>query len=176
MRAHGAEGILSGVPDRVVTDSSFSHLARVPLERVDLVAWLARLTNAEFRRCCPGEHLAAGASTTDDHRPLTVAAEAIGDEVFVHRYRREVAERHRCRLVSTSDVFGPRGHAVAHMVWELDVMAFDEFSCECSNRLLAATDGDRLALTDAAAAAHGARETPLLAASVERHALGAPHG
>lgn len=174
MRASARSAILTVVPDRVVTDSVFSHLVHAPLARVDLSAWLARLTSAEFQRVCPGEHLAAGASRTDDGAPVTVATELIGDAVVVHGYRHEAAERHRFRLVSTSDVLGPRGRAVARVLWELEVLAFDGERCECSSRLRVATADAALALTDEAAVAHGERETPLLAASVERHALGVP--
>jgi hypothetical protein len=50
-----------------------------PLEKVDIADWLFNLPDAEYQRCSPA-HIAAGHTTTDDGRPMSINVETIGIE------------------------------------------------------------------------------------------------
>jgi len=41
---------------------------QAPIEQVDIANWLLNLPDAEYQRCCPPDHIAAGSTTTDDGR------------------------------------------------------------------------------------------------------------
>jgi hypothetical protein len=170
---------------RTLSDSCFSHIVNAPIERVDIADWLRHLTNAEYRRCCPRAHIAAGRTSTDDGRPISINVELIGKDLVIGQYVGEVTDPHRCRMVSTSDVFAPEGRTTSHVVWELSVEPLDAASCEYVNHLIVTATEDFLALLkarriplaqatsarDRAASVHNEQETPLIALSIERHAL-----
>ena len=46
--------------DRILSHSSFIHIVDVPIERIDIADWLFNLPEAEYQRCCPPDHIAAG--------------------------------------------------------------------------------------------------------------------
>lgn len=75
--------------DRILSHSSFSHIVDVPIERVDISDWLFNLPEAEYQRCCPPDHIAAGATSTDNGRRMSAfAAVAIDvDNIDDHRQR-----------------------------------------------------------------------------------------
>ena len=75
--------------DRILSHSSFSHIVDVPIERVDIADWLFNLPEAEYQRCCPPDHIAAGATSTDNGRRMSAfAAVAIDVEnIDDHRQR-----------------------------------------------------------------------------------------
>jgi hypothetical protein len=93
--------------DRVLSESSFSHIVSAPIERVDIAGWLFSLRNSEFRRCCSPDHIACGASTAVDGRPMSIngkarldvlsSGDAAGDDVAAAPRR-----RHARREASTS--------------------------------------------------------------------------
>ena len=60
--------------DRIFSHSSFSHIVDVPIERVDISDWLFNLPEAEYQRCCPPDHIAAGATSTDNGRRMSAFA------------------------------------------------------------------------------------------------------
>jgi len=61
----------------------------VPLEKVNIADWLLTLPDAEYQRCSHA-HIAAGTSTTDDGRTMSIHVETIGDAVIVQHYVAEV--------------------------------------------------------------------------------------
>jgi hypothetical protein len=171
--------------DRTLSDSAFSHVINAPIERVDIADWLFHLPNPEYRRCCPTAHIAAGTTTTDDERPMTINVEMMGDRLVIQQYVAEVADPGHCRMVSISDVFSPQGRTTSHVVWDLSVERLDEHSCEYINHVTATATDEFLGFIDehaipfeqaaaehdAAAVAHNEQETPLFAHSIERRAL-----
>jgi hypothetical protein len=172
--------------DRPLSESSFSHIVRAPIERVDIVGWLFSLPTSEFRRCCSPDHIACGASTTDDGRPMSINVETIGDNLLIHQYVGEITAPHHCHMVSTSELLTPYGRAPAQVVWDLAVQPLDEHTCEYINQLTA-TAGDAFvamikragtrfegvaAALHRALLAHNERETSGLAKSIGRKALG----
>jgi hypothetical protein len=90
-----------------------------------------------------------------------------------------------CRMVSVSDAFTPNGQTRVHVVWTLSLKRIDNHSCEYTNSVIVHPtaefmdfiDQRKIPFEDAAAlrqqdgADHNRRETPLFAASIERHAL-----
>jgi hypothetical protein len=171
--------------DRTLSESSFSHVINVPIDRVDIADWLLHLTSDEYQRCCPGEHIAAGATTTDDGRPMSINVEMIGDALMIQQYVGELVGPLHCHLVSRSVAFTPGGRTTVQVIWHLEVEPIDERSCAYTNRVTAiATDEflsfiaqQGISLDQARAArqqacgAHNQIETPRFAQSIERRAL-----
>ena len=68
--------------DRTLVLSTVTATIRAPIEKVDIADWLFNLADAEYQRCSPA-HLAAGTTTTDDGRPMSINVEAIGDALII---------------------------------------------------------------------------------------------
>jgi hypothetical protein len=171
--------------ERILSNSSFSHVIEVPIEKVDIADWLFNLPEAEYQRCCAPDHIAAGATTTDDGRPMSINVEMIGQTLMVQNYVGEITEKHHCRMVSQSDAFTPNGRTRVQVIWDLSVRKIDDTHCEYTNSVVAhPTDAflsfieqHNVRFEDAAAARqrdggdHNRRETPLFAESIRRRAL-----
>ena len=106
---------------RTLADSSFSHIVGARIEWVNIADWLFDLTSAEYQRCCPQAHIAAGVTTSDDGRPMSVNVEMIGDMLLIHNYVGEIVGPRHCRMVSTSDLFACHGRTTCHVVWDVSV-------------------------------------------------------
>lgn len=170
--------------DLILSHCAFSHALNVPIDQVDIADWLFNLPDAEYRRCCAPDHVAAGATMTEDGRRMSINVETIGDSLMVHHYVGEMTEPHYCRMVSQTDMFTPRGCTKLHVMWELSAVGLDAQRCEYTSRVTTkATEpllafmyehGIRLeelrAARQAATSDHVRRETPLFAASIERRA------
>ena len=168
-----------------IAESSFSHVINTPIERVDIADWLFHLPSAEYRRCCPPDHIAAGATSTDDGRPMSINVEMIGDSLMIQQYIGEITRPDHCRMVSISDVFSPLGRTTSRVVWDLSVQPLDDQSCEYINHVTGTATDEFMAFLyehkipfDQAAAArqevssaHNEQETPLYAESIGRRAL-----
>lgn len=169
---------------RVLSDSTYTHVVDVAADRVDIGEWLFSLSEAEYRRCCPPDHVTAGVGTGEDGHPLAIGVETLGDAVLIHRFVGEVTEPHHCRLVSTSEAIAAEGRTTVEVTWELRAEPTADGRCTVTDRLAVLPTGDYFAFLDhhgitfedAAAACHTAcsdhnrRETPLLAASIARRA------
>jgi len=171
--------------DMVLVESNKTATIRAPLERVDIADWLLHLPDAEYQRCAPPDHIAAGATTTDDGQPMSINVEMIGGTLMVQHYVAEIHEPHHCRMVSLSDVQTPAGWTKIQVIWDLSVTALDSTSCRYTNQVLSYPTQafvemlnaggvsfedaviDRQAATDD----HNRRETALYAKSLERKAL-----
>ena len=55
--------------DMVLVESAKTATIHAPIERVNIADWLLHLLDAEYQRCAPPDHIAAGTTTTDDGRP-----------------------------------------------------------------------------------------------------------
>jgi hypothetical protein len=175
--------------DRILAESAFCHIIHVPIERVDIADWLCHLPSAEYQRCCPPVHIAAGVSATDDGMPMSIIVEMIGGSLMINKYVAEISDAHHCRMVSTSDVFSPLGRTTSHVVWDLSVEPIDAESCEYVNHVKALATDDFLAFLDEhgipferaaathqeASVAHNKKETALYAESIERRTLAKPN-
>jgi hypothetical protein len=156
-----------------------------PVERVDIADWLLHLPDAEYQRCAPPDHIAAGTTTTDDGRPMSINVEVIGGALMVQHYVAEVHEPRHCRMVSLSDVQTPAGWTKIQVIWDLSVTALGSASCRFTNQVLSyptpafletlkvagISFEDAVADRQAASADHNRRETALYAQSLERKAL-----
>ncbi len=144
------------------------------------------MPEAEYCRCCPPDHISCGFTKTDDGIPMSINVEMIGKTLMIQHYVAEVATLPLCRMVSTSDAFTPSGHTRVQVIWTLSAKRIDGHACEYTNCVVAhPTAGfmdfiaaHNISFKDAAAARqhdggdHNRRETPLFAASIERHAFG----
>ena len=101
--------------DKVLVESEKTATIHAPVERVDIADWLLHLPDAEYQRCAPPDHIAAGTTTTDDGWPMSVNVEVIGGSLMVQHYVAEVHEPHHCRMVSLSDVQTPAGWTKIHV-------------------------------------------------------------
>ena len=100
--------------DMVLVESEKTATIHAPVERVDIADWLLHLPDAEYQRCAAPDHIAAGTTTTDDGRPMSINVEVIGGSLMVQHYVAEVHEPHHCRMVSLSDVQTPAGWTKIH--------------------------------------------------------------
>ena len=170
--------------DNTLSLSTATATIHAPIERVDIADWVLHLPDAEYQRCSVS-HIAAGSTTTDDGRPMSINVEKIGDAIVIQHYVAEVHEAHYCRMVSISDSISPAGATKVQVVWELSVKKIDDESCEYTNHIhgtateqtLAFLKEHGLTLEAAAAArqkashAHNLDETPKFAKSIEALAL-----
>ena len=106
--------------DNTLSLSTVTATIHAPIEKVDIADWVLHLPDAEYQRCSTA-HIAAGATTTDDGRPMSINVETIGDAFVVQHYVAEVREPHFCRMVSISDSISPAGRTKLRVVWELSV-------------------------------------------------------
>jgi hypothetical protein len=167
-----------------LSTSAVTHDLEVPFDRVDIATWLRTLPDAEYQRCAPGDHKAAGYTVADDGTPMSINVEMIGTGLVVQHYRMEVAEAHHCHLVSTSDVLTPNGWTTVQVVWDLRMTQLDEEHCRYTNTVTSHPTEQFLQFLgehgisfeqasrdrQAASGAHNARETPLFAESIARAA------
>ncbi len=177
-----AETILT---DKELSNSAFSHVIHAPIENIDIAAWLLKLPEAEYCRCCPLDHISCGATTTDEGTPMSINVEMIGKTLMIQHYVAQTATPMLCRMVSTSDAFTPNGHTRVQVIWTLSAKRIDEGTSEYTNSVVAHPTKEfmefivkhKISFEDASAARqhdggdHNRRETPLFAASIERHAL-----
>ena len=173
--------------DHTLSLSTVSATINAPIEKVDIAGWLFHLPDAEYQRCSHA-HIAAGTTTTDDGRPMSINVETIGDAFVVQHYVGEVCEPHFCRMVSISDSISPTGRNKLQVVWELRVRKIDDQTCEFTNHIHSSAIDQTLtffaehgipfeqarASRQQASHAHNQEETPKFARSIERRALGIP--
>jgi hypothetical protein len=170
--------------DQILSQSAYSHEIDVPLAHVDIADWLFTLPDAEYLRCCVPDHIAAGTTTTDDGRPMSINVEMIGTGLVVQHYVAEEATPYYVRMNSISDVFTANGRTQVNVVWELlaedagdgrtrytnrvtahPTDAFISFLAEHGIAFADAADARQLAGSD-----HNRRETPFFAESIARRA------
>ena len=170
-------------PD-VLMESTATAIIRAPIESVDVADWLFHLTDAEYQRCAPGDHIAAGATTTDNGRPMSINVEQVGSALLIQHYVGDVVTRQHCRLVSESDNFTPIGRTEVGVIWDLTVTANGENESTFTNHVVVLSTDDYVSFLDrhgipldlaaaegqAALERHNNLETPLYAKSIERRA------
>jgi hypothetical protein len=170
--------------DLVLSQSAFSHIVDVPFEKIDIAKWLFALPDAEYQRCAPPDHIAAGATFTDDGRRMSINVEMIGTGLVVQHYVGEITEAAHCRMVSTSDVFTPNGRTKVQVIWDLSAKKIDDNRTEYTNGVVSHPTEEFLdfikthgisweqacADRQASSGDHNRRETPLFAESIARAA------
>src|ERR1700733_9271026 len=122
------------MPDNTLSLSTVTATINAPIEKVNIADWILHLPDAEYQRCSAA-HIAAGATTSDDGRPMSVNVEMIGDAFVVQHYVAEVREPHFCRMVSISDSISSVGRTKLQVVWELSAKKIDVQSCEYTNHI-----------------------------------------
>lgn len=170
--------------DLVLSHSAVSSVLEIPFDRVDIGTWLLALPDAEYQRCAPPDHIAAGYTTTDDGRPMSINVEMIGASLVVQHYVGEVIGAHYCKMVSTSDVFTANGRTKVQVIWELKLEALDGGFARYTNTVTSHPTEEFLAFISehgqtfeqaaaarqAASGDHNTREAPLFAESIARAA------
>jgi hypothetical protein len=116
--------------EMVLVQSERTAVVHAPIEQVDIAEWLLNLPDAEYQRCCPPDHIAAGSTTTDDGRPMSINVEEIGGGLMVQHYVAEVHQPHHCRMVSLTDAQTPLGWTKIQVIWDLSVTALDPTTCK----------------------------------------------
>ncbi|QQX92169.1 hypothetical protein IGS75_06490 [Gluconobacter sphaericus] len=171
--------------DQILSQSAYSHEIDVPFTQVDIADWLFTVSEAEYLRCCEPDHIAAGITTTDDGRRMSINVEMVGTGLVVQHYVADEATPSYCRMNSISDVFTANGRTRVNVLWELIAEDIGNGRTRYTNRVTARPTDDFMAFIDAngiafetAAAArqaagsdHNRRETPLFAESIARRAL-----
>jgi hypothetical protein len=176
---------LDVLTDLILVNTQESATIHAPIDEVNLADWLLSLPDQEYQRCATPDHIAAGSTTTDDGRPMSINVEVVGGTLVVQHYVAEVHEAQHCHMVSMSDLQTPVGWTKVQVIWDLTVTALSSDSCEFTNLVIthptqAFLDGleaagqtfeQTAARLQMAVAEHNRRETPLFAASIERKAL-----
>lgn len=171
--------------DIVLSQSAYSAEIDLPVEQLDIAAWLFSLPEAEYQRCCPPDHISCGATFTDDGRRMSINVEMIGSGLVVQHYVAEQAGPAYCRMNSLSDVFTPHGRTQVNVIWELIAEPLEGGRTRYTNRVTSHPTDAFVAFVEAqgqtlqgaidarqaASGDHNRRETPLFAASIARHAL-----
>jgi len=170
--------------DRTLSLSTVTATIHAPIEKVDIGDWLFHLADAEYQRCSQA-HIAAGTSTSDDGRAMSINVETIGDALVVQHYVGEVRGPHFCRMVSISDSISPVGRTKLQVAWELSTKKIDDATCEFTNHIHSSAVDQTLTFLEQhgipfdkardarqkASHAHNQEETPKFAKSIERRAL-----
>lgn len=170
--------------DRTLSISTVTRIIKAPLEKVNIANWLFNLPDAEYQRCSHA-HIAAGHTTSDDGRPMSINVETIGEALMVQHFVTQVLEPHFCRLTSISDAITMKGRTKVHLLWELRAKKIDDDTCEYSNHIHATATEEFLAFIEKngvtfeqaraarqqASDSHNREETPNFAKSIERRSL-----
>ncbi len=170
--------------EQVIVDSSFTAIVNAPIHKVDIPAWCFSLPDKEYQGCSPA-HVAAGATTSEDGRRMSINVEVLGGVPMVQHYVEQISEPSRLVLDSVSDLFTAAGRTTLLVMWELSVQPLDADRCTFTNHVRSrATQEflDYLARQGIPfelfrdqrrpiSTAHNKQETEFFAASIERHAL-----
>lgn len=170
--------------DLVLSQSAFTHVVDVEARKINIAKWLFDLPDAEYQRCAPPDHIAAGATWTDDGKRMSINVEMIGTGLVVQHYVAEVADPLYCKMVSISDVFTPAGRTKVQVIWELSAKALPDGKTEYTNSVISHPTDEFLAFIEKngmtfeqaakarqdASGDHNRRETPLFAESIARAA------
>ncbi|WP_079210546.1 hypothetical protein [Brucella pituitosa] len=171
--------------DKLLSFSAYSHEIEVPLDQIDIADWLFNLPEAEYQRCCSPDHIACGATYTDEGRKMSINVEKIGTGLVIQHYVAEEATASYCRMNSISDVFTPTGERTqVNVIWELIGEAIEgnrtrytnKVTCHPTEAFMTFIEQHGQSFEDAAAARqaaggdHNHRETPLFAESIARNA------
>jgi hypothetical protein len=171
--------------DKVLSDVVCKHEINARLEQIDIATWLSTMNEDEFRRCCPPDHISCGRTSRDDGTKILLHIETIGHALMIQRYVMDVATPELCKMISLTDALTPNGLTRVGVVWTLSVKRIDDRRCEFSNSMVVHPTAEfmefiaqhRIRFNDAVGARqhvegeHNRRETPLMAASIERFAL-----
>ena len=170
--------------DPTLSLSTVTATINAPIEKVNIGDWLLHLPDGEYQRCAHA-HIAAGTTTADDGRAMSINVETIGDAFVVQHYVAEIREPQLCRMVSISDSISPAGRTRLQVIWELSAKKTDDQTCEFTNHIHSSAIDETLAFFDKhgipferardarqqASHAHNLEETPNFAKSIERRAL-----
>ena len=168
----------------VIVETSVSAVINAPIENIDIPSWCFSLPDHEYQGCSPA-HFAAGATTSPDGRRMSINVEVLGGVPMVQHYVEQVAEKQRLVLDSVSDLFAAGGRTKILVMWELSVKELSPGKCEFTNHIRSRATPEFLdylarqgipfevfrAQREPITVAHNRQETPLFAASIERHAL-----
>lgn len=169
----------------ILADSVSLAIINAPIQSIDLTQWLFTLKDHEYQ-ACSHSHIAAGATTSESGKRISINVEMIADNMLIQHYMEDISEREHCRVHSLSDSFSQLGKSKLGITWELKVKAINENACELSNRVVVLSTDDfsellqKAGITDLTpviismernASAHNQQETPLFAADIERKAL-----
>src|ERR1700689_3358769 len=80
------QGVVHMSDDKIFTQSAYTAVIHAPIDQVDIADWLLNLPDAEYQRCAPPDHIAAGSTTTDDGQPRSINVEEAGGGLVVQHY------------------------------------------------------------------------------------------
>jgi len=170
--------------DLILGQSTVSHVFTVPIEKVDIARWLFNLSEGEYQRCAPSEHITTVSTTTDDGRRMLINVEIVDTYLLIQRFVGEITEKLHCKVVSLSDVVTPEGRSRVQAIWESNMKAVGDGHGEYTSTITAhptqafldsmkglGVTFEQVAQTiQTGLAGHHSRETPLFAESIARAA------
>lgn len=69
--------------DKLLSSSAYSHIIKLPIDRIDIADWLFNLPEEEYKRCCPPDHISCGTTSTDDGTRMSINVEMIGQTLMI---------------------------------------------------------------------------------------------
>lgn len=171
------------IADQIV-DTSFSATINAPIEKINLPEWAFNLSEKDYQDCSPA-HVSAAKTIGADGRRMSINVEVLGGSPMIQHYQEEISEPHHLVFGSFSDVYGPTGHAVMYVKWELSVKKISDTQCEFTNRVFSCATEELVHDLEGqgipfelfksqhmpVTIAHNRQETPLFAANIEKVAL-----
>ena len=97
---------------KILSQAAFTATIDAPTGRIDIAGWLRTLPDREYQRCAPPDHKAAGYTTTDDGRPMSINVEMIGTGLVVQHYAYQTAGERP--LLDGVDLRRAHAHRVDH--------------------------------------------------------------
>lgn len=119
--------------DKILSQAAFTATIDVPIGKVDIADWLRTLPDREYQRCAPPDHKAAGYTTTDDGRPMSINVEMIGTGLIVQHYAYKTAGKDHCHMVSISDVLTASGRTTVQVIRDLKADPIDDKTSKYTN-------------------------------------------
>lgn len=148
---------------QVIHRVSASAGVQVPLDSVDLSAWVFHLTTDEYARCAPAHHGSVQAVLPGGSR-VFVSVETIVGNLMVHSYVEDIVSRNHTRLISSNSQiwWAPSRLATMTVTWDSRLEPASNQVCKLNCEILVET-------ADTALIAAVARAQPMASAAVQAH-------
>ena len=166
-----------------LAESSFTATINVPIERIDLPAWIFGLADDEYQGCSPA-HVATGATHSPDGRQMAINVEVFGGSVLVSHFTEEITINIMYVLLQFLTLSHRGSYNIAGNLG-YECQAIDTNKCEFANYVHSKPTEEFLEFLakqgipfeqfkqarQPVSEAHNRQETPLFAASIERTVL-----
>src|SRR5256885_16896466 len=100
-----------------IVDSSVTAIINAPIEKIDIPTWCFNLSETEYQGCSPA-HIAAGFTTAQDGKRMSINVETIGGSLMVQHYVETLGQKNHLILDPTSTASTRNARTTIHGTWE----------------------------------------------------------